>query len=419
MRIIGICVAAILLTSTVAMSQEGSGGGFSIKSGVGYDFISQEYFLDSLLVDTLDVILKTNYLDDIKGIVEFDYLPYLDRRLELRTTYEQTQEDIRTRFYSRWRTSLGKSALSMRTELDYRQTYSGIEESGDDYLFGRFQGRLQLPVSEWVSLWGQLQGEFVHFDIVSPYSYNHFRVGGTIGVTKAFESFSVLDADIFVLTRTVPDSSALNYLNLGVEGSYFGLYETGNVDIYGRAELKNYNLPDGQDDYKRFELDANNSVTLGERWFSRQELRFESAFFSPDDLLNLNFARIGLTVLAGIEQGGFSIGIGPSAELLTEQNSEISTGEDYVEGGLEVSVDHIAPGSFFGSLESVFGRRSMRNDNPFSTSFVFERVNLIGDWKVVGGLNLNLLLSAEWEWHEQESENNRIVLVSSGLTYSF
>jgi hypothetical protein len=29
------------------------------------------------------------------------------------------------------------------------------------------------------------------------------------------------------------------------------------------------------------------------------------------------------------------------------------------------------------------------------------------------------LMSSEWEWHVESSENNRIFLVSSGLTYSF
>lgn len=419
MRVFGICVAAILLINTAAAGQEGRDGGFSIKSGLGYDFISQEYFLDSLLVDTLDVILKTNYLDDIKGIVEFEYLPYRDRRLELRATYEQTQEDIRTRVYNRWRTKLGKLPFSLRSELDYRQTYSGTEESGDDYLFGRFSGRLRVPVGEWTSFWGRLQGDFVQFDIVSPYTYNHYRAGGSIGFTKTFESFSALDADVFVLTRTVQDSSALNYLNVGIEGSFFGLYDAGNIDIYQRLEYKDYNLPDDENDYTRFELDVRNKVTLSGRWFSRQEFNVESAFFSPNDPLNLNFARFRLTLLAGIEEGGFSIGAGPSLELLTEQNSDISTGEDYFEGGLEISLDHIAPGSFFGSLESVIGHRSLENENPFSTSFTFERLNLIGDWNIVGGLDLNVLLSAEWEWHQEKSENNRIVLVSSGLTYTF
>lgn len=419
MRKIGICVAAILLIYTVAAGQEGQGGGFSIKSGVGYDFVSQEYFLDSLLVDTLDVILKTNYLDDIKGIVEFEYLPNRDRRLQLRATYEQTQEDIRARLYNRWRTRLGKSSLSLRSELDYRQTYSGTEEAGNDYLFGRFQSRLQQPLSEWISLWGQLQGDFVHFDIISPYSYNHYRVGGTLGITRTFESFSALDVDLFVLTRTVPDSTALNYINLGIEGTYFGLYEAGMIDLYGRAERKNYSLPDGQDDYTRLEFDGRNRIKFSGNLFSRQELRLESAFFSSDDLLNLNFARIGLTVLGGFEQADFSFGFGPAVEILTEQNSDISIGEDYFEGGLEISVDHIAPGSFFGSLESITGRRSLQNDNPISSSFTYERLNLISDWNITGGLNVNLLLSAEWEWHNQESENNQIVLVSSGLTYTF
>jgi hypothetical protein len=34
-------------------------------------------------------------------------------------------------------------------------------------------------------------------------------------------------------------------------------------------------------------------------------------------------------------------------------------------------------------------------------------------------LNLSVLLSAEWEWHDVDEENNQIFLLSSGLSYTF
>jgi len=33
---------------------------------------------------------------------------------------------------------------------------------------------------------------------------------------------------------------------------------------------------------------------------------------------------------------------------------------------------------------------------------------------VAGHLNLNLLLSADWEWHDNPDENSRLLLLSSG-----
>ena len=51
---IRICVAAIVLTFILAQTQEARGDQISLQAGLAYDFISQEYFFDSLLVDTLD-----------------------------------------------------------------------------------------------------------------------------------------------------------------------------------------------------------------------------------------------------------------------------------------------------------------------------------------------------------------------------
>jgi hypothetical protein len=55
-----------------------AGGDFSFKAGLGYEFISQEFFLDSLAeigADSLATItsLKTTYLDDIRGQLSLTY----------------------------------------------------------------------------------------------------------------------------------------------------------------------------------------------------------------------------------------------------------------------------------------------------------------------------------------------------------
>ena len=76
-------------------------------------------------------------------------------------------------------------------------------------------------------------------------------------------------------------------------------------------------------------------------------------------------------------------------------------------------------GLFLGTLESVLGYRNLKYVNGLQSNFIYERLNLIADWNIFGGLNFNIIFSAEWEWHENEEENSQIFLLSSGLKYRF
>ncbi|MGD8922133.1 MAG: hypothetical protein PVH24_02710, partial [Candidatus Zixiibacteriota bacterium] len=106
-------------------------------------------------------------------------------------------------------------------------------------------------------------------------------------------------------------------------------------------------------------------------------------------------------------------------EMLREETSDFSVIEDYVEIGAKLMIDFMRAGNLFGSLESYTGVRNLRSESSLQSDFRYERINLIGDWNITRALNLNVLLSAEWEWHDSTAENNNILLLSSGLSYTF
>jgi len=418
---IRICVAAIVLTFVLAHTQEARGDQISLQAGLAYDFISQEYFFDSLLVDTLDasLVLKTTYLDDIKGRVSLSYLPLQDDRLQLRSIYEHSQDDIRVRFYGDLDTRVGGAKLDIRQELDWRTRYAGLEKPGDSYLFGLLQSRLRVPVSRSLTAWGRIKGDFVVFDTVSAYSYNHGRFGVQLGLTKEFPGFSVLDGFLFAITRKVPDSTALDYASYGASATYFGFYPSGEVDVFSYIEKRDYRLPDGKNDYTRFELDARNKVRLTDRFFTRQELEFELVTFPVEPVYSPDYRKGRLAILGGVEKGLFSIALGPDIEMLREESSDLGGIEDYVEIGGKLMVDFMRAGSLFGSLESYTGVRNLKSESSLQSDFRYERINLIADWNLTRALNFNVLLSAEWEWHDSKAENNNILLLSTGLSYTF
>jgi hypothetical protein len=84
-----------------------------------------------------------------------------------------------------------------------------------------------------------------------------------------------------------------------------------------------------------------------------------------------------------------------------------------------VDADLMMINRLFLSAESTTGLRNLKYEDDLQSDYTFERVNLIGDLKIIAGLNLNFLMSAEWEWHSNSNENSALYLLSSNLTYTF
>ena len=127
--IIGFIIVGSSLPSATARTQ--------FKAGLGYDFISQEYFADSVSYLGGDSAisewaLKTDYLDDIKGTLSMLYLPYEDRRIELQTSLEQTSDFFRVRLNNGIRLPVGRNRLDIYSDLELKKRVDGETAVGDD-----------------------------------------------------------------------------------------------------------------------------------------------------------------------------------------------------------------------------------------------------------------------------------------------
>jgi hypothetical protein len=418
---LGFCLFILIL---VAFGRTPRAGDFGIKAGIGYEYLSQDFYLDSLTqvgADTLTTLtaIRTTYLDNVKGQLTLTYQPYDGRELELRGSYEQTSEQFRAKLLAEFHPKLGRASLDGSLEIDRRHGVGDEIEPGDQYTYGYGVARLMLPISEHTSLRWQIRSEFVDFDAAGAYTFDHFRGGGSFGVTRYFGGFSSFDVSAFLMGRNVPDSTRLSYLSYGFESSLFGFYAGGEIDALTRFEIRDYNSFENQDDYLRVEVDARNRVELGGEYFSRQEFELEATRFEEADAIAADYGRFRLAVLAGRDFEGISIAVGPRMELLRQQ-ADISFDEDYFEPGIKVQGDFLRSAGLYASVESILGHRNYGDaDSSFHTDFVVERLNFLGDLTVAGRVSLNTLLSVEWEWHDATEQNSRLLLLSSGLSYSF
>lgn len=419
-----ILSAAVILLFVTSVGKNLKAGTVSWKGGIGYDYFSQQYFADSTINPGPDsfltrIALTSNFLNDFKGIAGFAYSSADSRTLGLQTTYEQTSTLVRTKFLSDFRPKVGASRLEWHSEVDWRDRYSGSASPGDSYLLGSTSLKLKVPSGASTTLWAQGQADGVYFYGNTDYSYNYFRGGGKIGFDRLVGDLNILQVDAFVLGREVPDSSSLSYFSGGFDGSLFGSFGRFDLDFMARLERKEYAQTDNEDNYTRFELDGRNRAKISGNYFCRWDLTADLTWYPPSSLINSTYQRIVTSVLGGYQFSGWSLAFGPESECLHEEPAELAEREDYFELGGQASLDIVRPGGLVGSFESTTGHRTITYPTDFLTSFAFERLNVLADWTIYGGLNFNALVSIEWEWHSDPSNNNRLYLISSSLTYRF
>ncbi|MBU8932545.1 MAG: hypothetical protein KOO62_00925 [candidate division Zixibacteria bacterium] len=427
MRSRGLATKIFLILSLVGIGGPGLealAADISFETGLGYDYLSQAYFLDSIAVEGSDTVLadwelRSIYLNDLKTHLGVSWTPSAPGLMELRSSYEQTRDYLRLNLAADVRHKSGKNRFDASGELEWRDRFRGDNGFGDSYLRAYLRTKFRRQLTGSIAGVVQIRTENVSFRDLSEQSYDYHRIGAKFGLEKSFDNFSFAGLNLFVSTRRVPDSSSLTYLTTGIEGLFFGSLPTGELDLSLRLEEKTYSYSNEYDDYRRLELLARNRHQLGRDWLAKQEIDLEASLYRKESLVSLDYVRLGLALLAGIETGNLSLAIGPDLELLDEKQDGLTTGEDYLEAGLRVDLDYFDTGVVFGSIQSILGRRNLSFENDLQTNFTFQRLDLLAEIRIISVLNLSILGSAEWEWHSQGQGRTALYLISTGLTYSF
>lgn len=419
-----VVVAALLLLFSVGSAYSADTTGFDFRAGLGYDFISQRYFLDSLVGSATDTFLQqwaltTEYVNDLKGILDLRYKPSGSRGPELTARYEQTSEIARARFSGAWRTYGSTVSWQSRAELDWRDRFSGSTQGGDNYLLASGDAGARIALDERWAARGKVAGEMVDFRGVTGYAYDYYKVTGKFGFERGLGMLSAVSLEGFVTTRQVADSQNLSYLSIGGEASLLGFSGASEYDLYLRLERKNYDRTDNRDDYTGLNATSHVRLDLPGKFILESNGMLDWLRFNPEDSLNNDYFRGRLWLGGGLDWEKLTVALGPEIEVLDDEVKSGAAGESYFEAGGKLAVDCLLPGRLFASAESATGRRNIEDEADYLSDFTYQRLSLLADWSATHRLSLNLMGAAEWEWHDQSSDNSRLLLISSSLTYSF
>jgi hypothetical protein len=419
--------ALIACTLILGLPCPSQADGLTIEYGVGYDFLSQEYSWDTSFVAGAEDTLLENwsrereYSNSFKHRLALRLDPLADHRLRINAVADVGLEldFLRPRLSTDFKTALGPGRLDWHTDSELRTQSDDFEGVGTDYV--RFDQRLrwQLGLSSSLTSLAQIRAEWVDFSSENSFGYDYHRLEARLGLERAFALLSYLRADIFLATREVDTSLNLDYMSLGSDISFLGLYDWGDLDALARLESRDYDQPDDEGDYWLFDGDFRGRIKISQRLFTRISYEAECLHYRAADDFSRNYSRNRGTALIGGELGPVTLSAGPQLEYVAQEELEGLGDETYLEPALQAGFQFSHIGGSFWDIEAKVGSRQHRTESDLFTDFKFLRITSIGDQTVYGGLSFDMLFSSEWEYHETEVDDSKLFLLSTKLTWTF
>ncbi len=417
--------ALITLTLFAGNILADNSGEFNIRVGLGYDFVSQEYFLNSYRYDTLLItdpitttLLTKDYLDDKKGLIYIKFKPDTEKTDYFEVGWEQTPSIYRAVGRGKFGIQNEYDRLEAELNFELKERYSGTADAGENLsvLDGRLRYRKKLSNYAETNL--KIFGENVNFDSTGELVYNYSRFGAQAGFSIFTKDFSSFYFSARVEKRNVPDSANIDYTMFRLNLGYFGSMPGGNISSEIALESKDYNYFDDRDDYFLATFYNNYRIDLSYSDFLKAIFDLDYFDYRSAEYLNSDYVLLKGGLLYGRNFDQFSFTLGPKMEALTLQ-SEFENDDDYIEFMAFAGLDFLQSAGIFWMFENQIGSRKYQRNPDYYSDFLFDRLSLIGTAKIIGNLSLDLLFSAEWEWHEIDSDDTRLYLLSTSLNYKF
>lgn len=422
-RIISSIVAVgSLILLIVGSGKAESPGDFNIRFGVGYDLISQQYFIDSLRVVGADSavalsLLSKDYLDDKKAVVYFKYDRKSEGRKFIELGWEQTPQLFRIKGWGHLRLDDKKNRLDCDINIDSKKRYRGDVEEGEEFsvLEGRLKYKRKFSDSFESSL--KINGENITFDSTGLLVYNYSKIGAELEINFLSHNYNSFYMTAGFERGDVPDSTALEYGlfrgRLGYMGTIFGSRLMTELE----SESKSYHNSNVRDDYNLSSLSVDLRISLAPVWSLNPGFNLEYFNFKTEKYFSYDYLQLRSELILELQKDRFTFGLGPKFSGL-EIETDYLDDDDYREYLISLGIDFFSPNQIFMMMENQIGQRDYINEPDFYSDFIFYRLSLIGSMKIMDKLTLDMMTSAEWEFHKVSSDDSRLYLLSGSLIYS-
>jgi len=417
--------AIVLVAAGSSLLAESSNENLTLSLGLGYDQITQGYYLsvaDTLAIDEDSITTLRQTSDAInafrlKSSVNWMKQVSSNGNLELNNLSFISDEDFRNNLDLRFRIG----SITLENQLDVRAVWNTEDVSRAGYVTNSITGKVRPELTSGMFFIAKNSFEFVRYDGSDDFSFDYNYNKLSVGLEKEFGWTDLIAFTYRNDHRIVGDSARLNYTR---HRALFELNWSPSLELFieVRNELtrilsnKEDNIDDAWEEYLETEL----TIFPSYRWRIRVRNQFEYSVFDSQDVVNLDYiyntAELKLSYFPAI---ALELFIKPSAAMFWSRYEEFQE-QDYEQVAAEYGFDLSPSDRLWVNASHKIGKRDYTSDtNEFYSDYILNQFNLLGDLRIYGGLNLNAIISVDWENHDPREDDNRLSLVSIGLDYRF
>lgn len=386
--------------------------------GLGYDAISQEYFL--ITADT------TNITPDSLATLRQTAIALDEGQFSLRTRLGQTSgwdqtTSITDLYWQHHTTLVYRSARNrpFRGRLQYTLNAKGVREDQEVETSPLSSYRVHQFLAEGDQRFGKtsvrlrLQGEAVRYPDPQELAYDYDQGKVELRVMHSTSAASYREITGSIRKRQVPDSSRVSYREA------FGRFALGWGTAGWRFSAaleglrREYDVADAGLDHNTIRVRADwvdNGITA--RWIGSVEMEQYDYFSSVSilsDILRMDI-RQRYQVPLNLVWTPF---VEPGLEFVHAPGDD-----DYFEPRVTLGTEFFRLDGWWANADVVLGYRNYNQvELDALTDYWRIGLNLLVDGPITSRVSLNLFYSQEWERHTEQIDNFSVVLFSAGLKY--
>ena len=411
-RAVLVCIGLLIARPAETVAQ--------VWLGVGYDAISQEYFLVTADTSLLTPDSLTTLRQTAIALNEGQFS--LRTRLGQASGWDQTTS-ITDLYWQHHTTLVYRSPRSrrFRSRLQYTFNAKGVREGRQvetsplsNYRNHRFLAEAEQRFGR-TSVRLRLRGEAVRYPDPQELAYDYDQGKVEMRVVRATSAVSYRELTGSFRKRVVPDSSRVSYaetlgrfaLGFSAGGWRFGATLEGMRREYDDADAGlDHNIIRIRADW------MDDGITA--RWPGILELEHYN-YVSSASILS-DFLRLDLRQRHQVPLGMmWTPFIEPGLELVRAPDDE-----NYFEPRVTLGTEFFRLDGWWANADVVLGYRSYDQVQLDAlTDYWRIGLNLLLDGPITHRVSLNLLFSQEWERHLEQADNFSVVLLSAGLKYRF